>query len=103
MISCHGAVARRLVTTRPIASASFIAGMTTETAEVSAKELLDDAVPRDGARAHAAGAAKPPGQRPVAREAIDGRRNRLRLPAAHRALARLVPSEPRIIFSGAVT
>src|SRR3989442_1466262 len=37
MISCHGAVARSVVTTRPIASPSFMAGMTTETARRAAR------------------------------------------------------------------
>src|SRR5436190_6964721 len=46
-ISCHEAASRSEDTTAPIASASFMAGMTIEIVDGSAKKLLDDAVPRD--------------------------------------------------------
>src|SRR5215475_4414944 len=48
--SRHGAAARREETTVPMASASFIAGMTIVTLEGSAKQLLDHPVPRDRLR-----------------------------------------------------
>src|SRR5262245_10359781 len=68
--SRHGAVERREETTVPIASASFIAGMTIDTLEGSAKQLLDHAVPRDRLRDLAASAAQPLGERPVGSESV---------------------------------
>src|SRR5262245_36233213 len=83
MISCQAALARKVVTTGPIASASFTAGITTETADVSAKEPLDDAIPRDRARTYAPCLAEPCRECLVAGEAIDDGRDRLRLRVAH--------------------
>src|SRR6185369_4281449 len=74
--SRHGAVERMDETTVPIASASFIAGMTIDTLEGSAKQLLDHAVPRDRLREFAASAAQPLGERPVGIEPVDRRGER---------------------------
>src|SRR5262245_19825230 len=52
------AEASRRCTTPPIASASFIAGMTIETTRGSANQLLHDAVPGDLSRPGTAGLAK---------------------------------------------
>src|SRR4030095_1803223 len=79
--SRHGAAARKEATTVPMASASFIAGMTIETLDGSAKQLLDHAVPRDRLRDVPAGATEPLRERPIDREPVDrrGERRALRL------------------------
>src|SRR6185503_3798426 len=82
MISRHRAAPRSCETTPPMASASFIAGMTMETSEQSAKELLDDAVPGNRARGRLSGAAETLGERPVAGEPVDGGCQRGRLGCA---------------------
>src|SRR4030095_7785103 len=65
--SRHGAAARKEATTVPMASASFIAGRTIETVKGSARQLLDDAVPRDRLRDVPAGATEPLRERPTDR------------------------------------
>ena len=69
---------------RPIASASFMAGITIETLDGSAKKLLDDAVPRDRPGDVLACVAEAVGKCPVSRERIDGRRQRWRAQARTR-------------------
>src|SRR3712207_3158527 len=88
--SCQSAAARRRATTSPIASASFIAGMTRETVEGSAKQLFDHAVPRDGAGAVAAGGAQARREARVGREPIDGGGDCRRVGGTHHAV-HLVP------------
>src|SRR5689334_4427174 len=81
--SRHGAAARSEETTIPMASASFIAGMTIETLEGSAKQLLDHAVPRDRLRDAPTGTAEPLGQRAVSGEPVDRRGERRRRRLTH--------------------
>src|SRR5262247_2700374 len=76
--SRQGAAARRDETTVPMASASFIAGMTIEILEGSAKQLLDHAVPRDRSRDVQPGTAEPLGERTVSGEPVDRRGERRR-------------------------
>src|SRR5262245_25207205 len=75
-ISRHRAAVRSEDTTAPMASASFIAGMTIEMLEGSAKQLLDHTVPRDRLRDVPPCAAEPLSERPVSSECIDGRGER---------------------------
>src|SRR5258705_1330646 len=79
MISRHGAAPRSCETTLPMASASFIAGITIETVEQSANELLDDAVPGDRAGERLTGAAETLGERSIAGDPVDrgGKRGRV--------------------------
>src|SRR5438128_12624071 len=77
MISCHAAAPRRRDTTVPMVSASFIAGMTIDTMEESAKELLDDAVPRDRLRHALPGAAEARGERAIGGKPVDRCRERV--------------------------
>src|SRR6185503_7666984 len=80
-LSRHRVAVRREDTTVPMASASFIAGMTIESLEGSAKQLLDHTVPRDRLRDVPPRAAEPLGDRPVGRESLDrrGKRRDVRL------------------------
>src|SRR5262245_10843889 len=68
--SRHGAVERREETTVPIASASFLGGMTIDTMEGSAKQLLNPAVPGDRLREPGDSAAQPRGERLVGTEPV---------------------------------
>src|SRR5205814_9001979 len=72
MISCHRAALRSSDTTVAMLAASFIAGMTMETAEGSAKELLDDAVPRDRTGDGLSRVPEALGERSIGREPVDG-------------------------------
>src|SRR5262249_524354 len=60
----------------PMASASFMAGMTIEMLEGSAKQLLDHTAPRDRLRDVPPCGAEPLSERPVSSECIDGRGER---------------------------
>src|SRR5258705_7569526 len=83
MISRHAAAPRSCETTLPMASASFIAGITIETVEQSAKELLDDAVPGNRAGERLTGAAETLRERTIAGDPVDrgGKRGRGGRPA----------------------
>src|SRR4051812_15685824 len=79
MISRHPAASRRRDTTPPMASASSMAGMTIETVDVSAKQLLDHAVPRNGAGVGLSRFAEALRERGVGRDGVDGRGDRQRI------------------------
>src|SRR5689334_17049800 len=79
MISPHEAAPRSADTTPPMASASFIAGITIDTFDGSAKKTLDDTVPRDRLRHREARPSKARGERSIGRETIDGPGNRGRV------------------------
>src|SRR5262245_5645082 len=70
-ISRQGAAARRWVTTSPIAPSSLKAGITIDTVEGSAKQLLHHAIPGDLARACETRRAEPCSERAIGRERRD--------------------------------
>src|SRR5258705_8181874 len=82
MISRHGAAPRRADTTSPMASAPFVAGITIDTCEGSAKKTLDDSIPRDRLRNGSTGLAKPCGERAVGCKPVDGDGHRGRIRTA---------------------
>ena len=84
--SCHGAEPRSCETTSPIASASFMAGITIETDDASAKQPLHDSVPGDRARARAPRASEARRELPVGRETRDRLPERLRVGRAHESI-----------------
>src|ERR1044072_8641349 len=86
MISRQEAVRRSSDTTPAMLSASFIAGMTMETEEGSAKQVFDDAVPRDRLRDGLPGAAQTFGKRAIGREPVDGGGKRHRGGRAHESV-----------------
>src|SRR5688572_32344082 len=84
--SRHAAVDLRLVTTSAIESSSFIAGITMETSDASAKQLLHYAIPGDGRGACASGLAETGRQLRVRGEARDRGTDRCRVGGAHEAV-----------------
>ena len=100
--ACRGLVARAVVnddhlapgrracagceTTSPIASASFMAGMTIETDDASAKELLHDSVPGDRSCAGQSGTSQPCGELPIGGETRHGEPEGLGFRGAHESV-----------------
>src|SRR5215212_637468 len=85
-ISRHVAAWCSWETTLPMACSSFIAGMTTDTVEGSAKELLHDPVPGHEPRARLSGTPQAPGQSCIAGQTRDRAGQGLRRRCAHKAV-----------------
>src|SRR6185295_19034635 len=82
MISHHEPAPRSADTTPPMVSASFIAGITIDTVESSAKKTLDDPVPGDRLRNGSPRPSKACSKRSIGGQTVDGFGNGGRIRAA---------------------